>query len=164
MPRTCTICSHPKRAEIEAAIVAGSSYRHISSQFDVGYKSVERHASDHISQEIKQSKEAEEAAQSLDVVKQLKHINKIALDILKESHDLKAHELSLKAIDRVCKQIELQAKLLGDIDTPHVNIYVTPEWQTIRATIVQALLPYPDARLAVANALVKMEVASASLN
>lgn len=156
MPRTCTICSHPKRAEIESAIVEGVAYRRIAAQFSISETSLRRHKY-HIADSIKQSREAKEAAQSLDVVGQLKHTNKIALDILKESYDLKAYELTLKAIDRVQKQIELQAKLLGDIDMFHINIYVTPEWLAIRTLIVQALAPYPEARVAVATALAQME-------
>src|SRR6266567_6731795 len=122
MSRTCTICTHPERAKIEAAITAGTSYRHIASQFSAGYKSIERHAIDHIQETIKQTQVAKEEAQSLDVVKQLKTINAVTLAILNEARAGKMHALALSAIDRVQKQIELQAKLLGDIDKPAPQI------------------------------------------
>jgi hypothetical protein len=116
MSRTCTICTHPQRAHIEAAIAAGTSYRHIASQFGPGYKSIERHAIDHIQEAIKQTQVAKEEAHGLDVVKQLQVINGITLAILQEARKDKMHALALSAIDRVQKQIELQAKLVGDID------------------------------------------------
>jgi len=122
MSRTCTICTHPERAKIEAAITAGTSYRHIASQFSARYKSIERHAIDHIQETIKQTQAAKEEAQSLDVVKQLKTINAVTLAILNEARAGKMHALALSAIDRVQKQIELQAKLLGDIDKPAPQI------------------------------------------
>jgi transposase len=156
--RTCTICHHPERAAIEAALVAGTSYRHIASQFSVGYKSIERHATDHVKQAIKQSQTAKEEAQALDVIRQLKTINSVTLHVLEEVRKAKEHMTTLYAVDRVMKQLELQAKLLGDLDDrPQVNITLTPEWQAIRAAIVQALAPYPAARVAVASALVHLE-------
>lgn len=164
MGRVCTICSHEKRAEIESAIVSGTSYRVISSQFGVGNNSVQRHASEHIAHAIKQSRAAKEEAQALNVVEQLRTINEVALAIMREARSDKKNGMALFAIDRVQKQLELQAKLLGDIDTPQVNIYLSPEWQAIRTTLVQALLPFPDARVAVASVLAGLEGQYASLN
>ncbi len=164
MPRTCTICSSEKRAEIEAAIVAGTSYRNIAERYGTSPPAITRHAAEHIAQEVKQSQAAKEEMQGLDVVKQLKTINAVTLAILQEARAEKRNGMALFAIDRVCKQLELQAKLLGAIDTPQVNIYVTPEWHTLRQTIIAALVPFPDARVAVAGALTQMEVGRAGLN
>ena len=62
-------------------------------------------------------------AEGLDVVAQLRTINTITLHVLKEARDAKDHDISLKAIDRVQRQIELQAKLLGELDErPQVNL------------------------------------------
>ena len=157
MPRTCTICNHPEREAIETAIVAGISNRSIALQFGTSHMAVQRHATDHIQQEIKNSQAAQEEARGLDIVKQLKEINDITREILKQSRGISTHEITLKAVARVEKQLELQAKLLGAIDDRPVNIYITPEWIAIRTVIVQALKPYPDARRAVAAALAQME-------
>jgi hypothetical protein len=43
MPRPCSICVHEKRAEIEAAIVRGESFRSISYAFRVSPHAVSRH-------------------------------------------------------------------------------------------------------------------------
>ena len=43
MPRTCTICKHPQRLEIERAIVAGTSLRSIAGQFGTAKTNIERH-------------------------------------------------------------------------------------------------------------------------
>lgn len=162
--RTCTICNHPDRIAIESAIVTGTSLRDIAGQFDVARSSVARHADSHITESVQQSQEAQEEARGLNVVQQLKYINDVSLDILKTARKSKELDLALKAIDRISKQLELQAKLLGDIDRPQVNVYLSPEWQSIRSTLVQTLLPYPDARIAVATALASMEVSRDRLN
>ena len=52
------------------------------------------------------------------------------------------------------KQIELQAKLLGELQNGQtVNVLVAPEWVSLRATILVALVQFPDAREAVVEAL-----------
>lgn len=165
MPRTCTVCSHPERAQIDSAFVAGASYRSIAKQFGCSEAAMYRHTAEHIAQSIKQSQEAKEEAQALDVVAQLKEINTVSLEILKKARaDEDRHELALRAIDRIQKQLELQAKLLGDIDTPQVNISISPEWLNMRSLIVKTLAPFPDARLAVAHALSQLEEQHARLN
>ncbi len=165
MPRTCTICSHPQRDAIDQAIVTGMANRPIASQFQVGYKAVERHAAGHIKQAIKQSQVAKEEAQTLDVVRQLVTINTVTLAILKEARDTKENNLALSAVDRVMKQLELQAKLLGDLDSaPTVNVWLPTDWATIELAIASALAPFPQAATAVADALARVEAGNAGLN
>src|SRR6266487_63661 len=158
MPRTCTICSHAQRATIEAAIVAGTPYRDIALHFSVGHMSVARHADGHIQEAIKHAQEAKDEAQALDVVKQLKVINTVTLAILTEARTAKENGLALSAVDRVMKQLELQAKLLGDLDdAPTVNVWLPAPWADIEAAILSSLTSYPDARVAVASALLQLE-------
>ena len=153
MPRTCTICQHPQRAEIDAALVAGMPIRSIAFQIGVSHTAIQRHKA-HVSEAIGKSQEAREEAQALDVVKQLKAINAAALAILADARTTGDADTQLKAIDRIQRQIELQAKLLGDLDErPQVNVLVMPEWLAIRTALLRALAPYPTARQAVVEAL-----------
>lgn len=43
MPRVCTVCSHPKREEIDAEIVCGEPNRRISSNFGLSESAIRRH-------------------------------------------------------------------------------------------------------------------------
>ena len=62
------------------------------------------------------------------------------------------------AIGQVRRNLELLAKLIGQLDTrPTVNLLIAPEWLTVRATLLSALAPYPDARSAVAGRLAERE-------
>jgi hypothetical protein len=113
-----------------------------------------RHRSDHIPPALVTAAGAEEVKQALDVLQQLKTINAAALTVLRDARAASDGELALKAIDRICKQIELQAKLLGDLDErPVVNVLISPEWLALRGRIVAALARYPDARVALAEVL-----------
>lgn len=43
MPRSCSICTHPKTAEIAKALLAGDSIRPVASRYDVTGAAVGRH-------------------------------------------------------------------------------------------------------------------------
>ena len=154
MPRTCSVCAHPERATIDKALVAGGTLRDIAGRYGLSKSAVERHAAEHLPAALVAAVGAEETRQALDVLQQLKTINAAALTVLRDARAAGDGDLMLKAIDRVHRQVELQAKLLGDLDErPVVNVLVTPEWQRVRARILAALDPYPEARFAVAGAL-----------
>jgi uncharacterized protein YigA (DUF484 family) len=105
-----------------------------------------------------QEQEAAKMEQAIDIVKQLKAINAASVAILHEARQAGNAEVALKAIDRVWRQIELQARLLGELDErPQVNVLLAPEWVSIRSTVLSALGPYPEARAAVAQQLLTLE-------
>ncbi|HEV2460371.1 MAG TPA: hypothetical protein VGS80_18605 [Ktedonobacterales bacterium] len=163
MPRVCTICSHPQRPAIDAALVASTPYRAIARRFRVSKDAVARHGAEHIPAAISHAQEAREEAQALDVVKQLKAINGVALEILNTARRQSDPDIALKAIDRIHRQIELQAKLLGDLDElPIVNVLLSPEWVTVRSALMAALALHAQARQDVVTALVALEEGNAA--
>ncbi len=94
---------------------------------------------------------------AIDVVAQLRAINGAAMTVLRDARAVHDGDMALKAIDRIYRQIELQAKLLGELDErPTINILVAPEWIAVRAALIDALAPYPDARAAVSGRLVAL--------
>jgi hypothetical protein len=170
MSRTCTICTHPQRAEIDQALATGPQIRAISALFRVSEDALARHKAAHLPVLVSKSAMQEEikaandiVGSAIDVVKQLKTINNATLHILREAKEMGAYVLQLQAIDRVYRQIELQAKLLGELDRqPNVNILINPQWLEIRTMLMDALQPFPSARMAVAGKLVELENGRAS--
>ena len=155
MPRTCTICTHPDREAIDAALIGGDAYRSIAQHFATSPDAMWRHKTDHISAHLAKAEEAKEVTHANTLLDQLLALSKETLAILKEARQGKEkdNELALKAIARAEKQIELQAKLLGELqEGTTVNVFLLPEWQHLRALVINALVPYPQARLAVARA------------
>lgn len=154
MPRTCTVCAHPQRHAIEKALVGGTPNRRIATQHGLSEAAVRRHADAHLPVALVQAQEAQEVAQALDVLQQLRTINGAVLTVLRDARTASDGELALKAIDRILKQIELQAKLLGELDErPVVNVLISPEWLALRGRIVATLGAFPDARVALAEVL-----------
>jgi len=52
LPRVCTICGHPQRAEIDRAILNGTRLREISGTWNLSKSAIDRHKA-HISKQIK---------------------------------------------------------------------------------------------------------------
>ncbi|MDY7091580.1 MAG: hypothetical protein SX243_01270 [Acidobacteriota bacterium] len=104
-----------------------------------------------------QAVEARQELHALDVMQQLKAINAACLEVLRQARTDGKHAILLRAVDRIARQIELQARLLGQIDErTTVNVAVLPEWHGLRQVVLDALRPYPEARQAVAEALREM--------
>ncbi len=171
MGRRCSICCHPDRTRIDKALVAGHAYRAIAARTGTSPSALVRHRQNHLVEQIARA-EAESRAQgialleqqqetkagelrhAIDVVAQLKAINGTCLEVLKQARSDRKHSLSLRAVDRIVRQIELQARLLGQIqEGPTVNVAILPEWHGIRSLVADALEPYPEARIAIARAL-----------
>jgi hypothetical protein len=112
---------------------------------------------EHLPLHLVKAQDAAEVAQADTLLDRLLSLNAETMAILKEARTgrIKDNELALRAIARAEKQLELQGKLLGELnDAPTVNILMTsPEWVTLRSTIILALEPYPQARTAVLEAL-----------
>ncbi|HJW75024.1 MAG TPA: hypothetical protein VJ787_05060 [Thermoleophilia bacterium] len=61
MPRVCTICEHPDRDSIDAALVSGEPMNLIAGRFDVGPDAVRRHRMRHLSAALAAMRTAEQA-------------------------------------------------------------------------------------------------------
>ena len=153
MPRVCTICTHEERAAIDSALLSETPYRHIAARFDTSTGALQRHK-DHIPRHLAKASNAAEVAQADGLLDRLQSLNTETMLILKEAREGDDNELALKAIARAEKQLELQAKLLGELNEgTTVNVLVAPEWLELRARIVKTVAPYPQAAQALARAL-----------
>lgn len=95
---------------------------------------------------------------AIDVVAQLKIINGAAIQVLRDARATNNGDLALKAIDRIQRQLELQAKLIGDLsDGATVNVVVSPQWVELRTMVLTTLQDHPEARAAVAEAITRTE-------
>lgn len=161
MPRPCTICTHPERDEIDTAIVRGQPLRRIATQRGLTEQSMRRHGAAHLPASLARAHAAQEIAQAGDLLGELRELHNRVLGILEraeESGDLRA---ATGAIREARSVIELLAKLTGEIDDkPEVNIVISPQWLTIRGAILEALEPFPEARVAVGARLLAVAAAA----
>ena len=158
MPRTCTVCEHPRREEIDRALVAGDANTKLSSVFAVSEQALRRHTGSHLPAKLVMAQEAAEVAQADDLLEQVRDLQRRALDILDKAEEAGELRTALSAIREARGNLELLAKLLGELDErPVTNVLVSAEWVTLRTAMMEALGPYPRARVAVAACLSELE-------
>jgi hypothetical protein len=156
MPRTCTICSHAARAEIDKALVAGEALRGISRKFFGSVKAEDalaRHKAEHVPATLAQAQEAALFAEADSLLDRLRVLNNETADVLRLAKNASNHDLRLKAIGRLEKQLELEGKLIGELQDSAVTVIINARWVELRALVLQALKPFPEAAVAVASAL-----------
>jgi DNA-binding transcriptional ArsR family regulator len=154
VPRTCTVCSHPARENIDSSLVRRIPYRDISKRFDVSESALSRHLNEHLSTYVQQALSEYAASKGVKVLDKLGNtLNRLDgfLDAAEEKED--AREFVTVAAE-LRKELELIAKLQGELaQEGTTNILVNAEYVEARALIIRALEPYPDARKAVVSAL-----------
>jgi len=154
VPRSCTLCEHPKREEIDRALVGETSNLSVSSVFGVSESAVRRHKANHLPATLAKAHGAGEAARGDDLLADVRDLQGRTLTILEGAEEAKEHRTALSAIREARSNLELLARLLGELnDRPQINLVVSPEWLQLRAVIVGALEPHPRALGAVLGAL-----------
>lgn len=158
MPPTCTICTHPEKDTIDLALVIGQPLIQLAAQYRVSEDAIQRHKQNHLPERLLKAQEAQNVAQADDLLSQVLELQQRTLTILKNAEARHNDKTALSAIREARSNLELLAKLQGKIDArTQVNILVNPSWVIVRNTVIAALSPYPEARAAVAAALLELD-------
>ena len=168
----CSCCTHAQREAIDAALVNRDSLRDIAGRFTVSKSAVERHKAEHLPSVMVKSEQAKEVTRADDLIGHLKEITarterlyQIADGIIGKAAKTEDWRTALMAVREASNanrearaNLELLGELLGELNrNPTVNILVAPEFVRIQTVLLHALMPYPEARVAVAAALVEVE-------
>ncbi len=154
MPRSCSVCTHPNRDEIDRALVAGEPNRRIAARCDVTERAIRNHKAGHLPAKLVMAQEAAAVAEADDLLAQVRDLQRRAHNILDKAEEAGELRVALSAIREARGNLELLAKLLGELDDrPQVNVLVSPEWLELRTVIVGALDHHPQARDAVLRAV-----------
>ncbi len=126
MARPCTVCSHPDRETINQELIAGTSYRNVGKQFGVGVSAVFRHRRDHLTELLANALEAR-GARELDhgdeLLNQLQSLTTEALSILNDARGSGDNRTALVAIGKLRRNVELTAKLTGELVERHAHLH-----------------------------------------
>jgi hypothetical protein len=163
MPRRCSVCTHPDRENIDEALVGATAISAISAKYrDISEDALGRHKANHLPAKLVMAEKAKEVAQADSLLEQVRDLQGRALAILDQAEMSGDLRTALGAIREARGNLELLAKLLGELsDAPQVNLTVSPEWLQIRAVIVTALEPHPDAKNNVLRAIRSVDSSAA---
>ena len=117
MPRPCLVCNSPARAAIEALILAGERHTEIGRQFGIERRSITRHKANHMDKAIAyhQNDEIEPLGASGTVEERLDALLRKAEHLLMKAERGSSLDTQIRALAECRKQVELLAKVIGDI-------------------------------------------------
>jgi len=158
MGRKSKIENHPNSKIIITRLASGEEYSKIVEDFpDIRYQDLDYYKQKKLPDVLSKSNDLKIEAEEIRGTQTLAEVRALkthALGILEEAQkagDLKTALLGIREA-RGC--LELCMKAEGQIDKqPQVNILLNPEWIELKAVIIAALRPYPDALGAVRNAI-----------
>ncbi len=153
----CKICSRDDTAEVDRMILDGFvSQRDVAKHVGCSAACVSRHKKNHILPDLAIQLSKGEFDPAIDILSELRK----QFGMVKRKRDLADGTgnipvfLSLAAESR--RDLELYAKLIFIIEEHgDVDLVGSDEWARLRTTIMDALIPFPEARLAVVSALME---------
>ena len=111
MGRYCTVCRDPNVADINAAILAGESYRDIAARHRYSAATLCRHK-DHIPAALVKAHEAREVARADDLLQQAQDLLASALHILRKAENRGDDRTALLANREAAGRLELLARVM----------------------------------------------------
>ena len=159
MPQACTVCAHPERRAIDRELVAGHQVnRKIAQGRGLTEAAVWRHAANHLPAALVKAEAAREVAHADDLLAQVRDQRGQALAIYEKADAAGSYVAAIAALREARGCLELLGELLHELDRrPTVNLLVAPEWLAVRAALLAALGPHPDAPAAVVERLLALD-------
>lgn len=152
MSRPCSVCRHPDRAAIDAALVSGDSYRGLSGRFGTSKSALERHR-EHLPRGLALAREAEAATRADDLLERTRSLEVDARRLLAKAEKEGDFRAAIAAVKTALDVIAVLHRVADTRKTTYADFLDSPEWQQIETTLIEALRPYPPALEAAGRAL-----------
>jgi hypothetical protein len=167
----CQVCRHPDVVQINWLLARGSPVAPLARRFGVAQRRLYNHRDRHITATFKASVKvgpfaSEEQLRNIcdganaSVLDQLRAMNAAVSTRWLEAFESGAHDRFLDLTVAVRKNLEVMAQLTREIApaanvkiTNNVTLFQSPEYIQAVTSISDALLPFPEARRAVAQAM-----------
>jgi len=183
----CSICRHEHRALIESTRLAGASLDTIAAKYSVSRDAVHRHCRSHVPDDLKaellaavplEQLAAEAAREGLTVLQYLSLTRATLVRQMQLAASVNDHHATATVARALNETNRLIAGITGELSTiaarNSINItnnlvlHEHPEFVRLRAGLLRALGPFPEARDAVVTVLLELDgnapASSASAN
>ena len=163
MGRACTVCEHPDRDAIDAAITCGDSCRAIGARFGVSASAVSRHSQGHLSAALAAMRTAEQDDRRASLLDRIEGLIDRAETLYHAASEEGKASQALAVLKELRGLLELLGKASGELnERPEVtiNLLASPEWLGVRDAVFGALTAFPSARAAVSGRLLELEAGS----
>lgn len=116
----CSICRHPQRNEIDAALIARQSLRAVARQYATTKDSLSRHNS-HLPEHLAVAKQAAEVASADSLLDQAQGLLARATRLADRAEHAKNLSVALQGVKEIRGVLELLGKLSGELRTQQVS-------------------------------------------
>ncbi len=152
------ICSHPEVDKINEALLRSEPFRAIAKRFGVSVTTLHRYKHNYLPAELSKAHEAAEITRADNLLEQVQELQAKAINLLNQAEAAGDLRTALTGVREARACIELLAKIQGELQQEGtVNITLAPQWVELRTLILQSLRPWPEARLALAQAVKEVE-------
>src|SRR5215213_4486489 len=116
MPRTCTICSHPERADIDSGLLSGTPFRHLAARFDTSTGALQRHKADHMPSSLLAAQQVEEVARADTLLGQIRAYQDRVDRLTGKAEQAGDFRTAFTGLREARGYVELLAKLAGELN------------------------------------------------
>lgn len=167
MSRSCSICAREDVEEINRDLFAGVlTFKQIHQKYKASVGALHRHK-EHTKTQLMQTQSID-VTDSSGIMARVLELEARADKLYKDSVKNKDRLNASRALKELREILQLCARLTGELNTQqqviHQHLHVTPEWARLRAVMLQALQPYPEARAALVMALESAQALSDDYN
>ena len=158
MARPCTVCTSLDRDAIDLELTGSATLASIAAKHGVTTDSLRRHKARHVTPAlVAVARRRLSEAGAVTAYQRLEELVLRANRLLDRAERKGALVAGAQILGQLRQTLETVARITGELDTRSqvnvLNVVASTDWQELRAVILAALVPYPDARLAVASAL-----------
>ncbi len=164
MARSCTVCVSAHRKAIDGALAKGMAAREIAETYHVGERAVGRHKLAHLSRALVAIQAQREQAGAGSILDRLERLLAKVEAVAASAEREGATAQFLAAARELRSGLEFAARLSGELDerpSVTVNLLQSVEVQGLLGALLRALADYPEARVAAAQALDRLETVDA---
>jgi hypothetical protein len=149
MSRSCTVCNHPSAATIAVSLMEGRSARAVAATYVLSYAAMKRHARNHVTPGSQPTHDPAGAA--------LEPLDELIASL---------RGRALAGSDAAAREYRLALAAQSQrssATTPEYNVLEDPEWIKLQRILLDALVPFPEARIAISDAIRGYEEATVAV-
>jgi len=156
MARACTICQHPARDSIDAALVSLEPMNVIAERYGVGKDAVRRHRLRHLSAALAGMRTAEQEDRRATLLDRIETLIGRAETLYSAAAEEGKSSQALAVLKELRELVRLLGQATGELDDrPQVtvNLLSSPEILAALNIVYSELVAYPDVRQRIAERL-----------
>lgn len=151
MPRTCTACRHPERAQLDRDLVSGhGTFRGLATTYALSASAVRRHRRDHIAAVLTQAHSLDEIAAAESLADHVRTLRARTLSILARAEANSDAKTELAALRELRALAELEARG-ADRDATVIHVSIVQQYVHRVIAAVREFVPAERVDAAIAR-------------